>query len=130
MRLSQYPRSVKARLREDRLMGSNGWKIALVLVLVAGAGFLAYRNTRGPKGPSKDVNFVCCATGKMYNIARDQVVGLPSVNPDTGEETLLPCSLGEDGLYRVSERNRPYVERLGEKNKFVDEQTLVVRTEG
>jgi hypothetical protein len=79
-------------------------------------------------GPIKDhIDFVCVATGKTYSLARSKVARIPERNPDTGEETLMPY-VRENGVLKVSARYRAALDRLSEKNRYVDPQTLAVRT--
>jgi len=101
--------------------------VVLLLVVAVGVYFYFGRDT----GPLPDsVKFVCVATGKVYNLSRDQVPSiLPATNPSTGEKTLIPAH-EENGKLYASERYGPGLladPELAKVNKYVDPQTLEVR---
>ena len=97
-----------------------------VVILVVAAGYATYQLTR--RGPvSSTVSLVCAATGKTFRMDRDELIMIPMRNPDTGERTLLPCHEEEGGLY-VNSRYRGALDQLGENNRYVDPETLAVRT--
>ncbi len=108
------------------VLTSRSGKILLAIVLFVGAGVLAYRNL-SQRPISRNVNFVCVATGRMFSLDRKGVVTLPAQNPKTGEATLLPCVKDADGVVRVSGRYAGALQELGAKNRYVDPETLVVR---
>jgi hypothetical protein len=109
------------------LAGNRG-KLIVIVALLLVAAVTVWFQVRGSGGLRSNVNFVCVATGKMYSLDRRSVFKLPWKNPDTGEETLLPCGAREDGSIEVSERYREAVRAMGEKNRYVDPETLVVKT--
>lgn len=106
----------------------TGKRIKLLLaggLLIAAAVALAFQLR--PRGPlSDDVNFVCAATGKTFRLDRREVSRIPARNPQTGENTLFPCYQSE-GLWYVSPRHAGGLQELGEKNRYVDPETLAVR---
>ncbi len=109
------------------LKGNRGAAIAAVLLVFAGV-FLALQFNRYRDAgllPGK-VNFVCVATGEKFAVPREQIQ-VPCRNPKSGELTLLPCYEEEGDLY-VSPRYREALIGLGEKNRYVDPETLAVRT--
>jgi hypothetical protein len=99
--------------------------LAIVVLVAAGAVGLPQLFRRPPiKG---DINFVCAETGERFALDRDKVVSVPAENPKTHETTLLPCYL-DHGVLKVSPRYRQQLQQLGEKNRYVDPQTLAVKT--
>jgi hypothetical protein len=96
-------------------------------VIVLAVGALVYAQIRGARPLPDAVKFVCVATGKTYAISRDKIKRVPLDNPDTGERTLLPC-VDRGGKLFVSERYRDSLENLGEKNHYVDPESLAVQT--
>jgi hypothetical protein len=109
------------------LLGGNKSKIWLSVVLLLAAGALFYYQFRGSGGLDDEVNFICVATGKMYWVDREEAPTIPVKNPKTGDKTLLPCYL-KDGVLHVSPRYRDDLMKLGEKNQYVDTDTLAGRT--
>ena len=98
-----------------------------VLVVAIGIYWFFGRSSEPLRG---SVEFVCVATGKIYPIAQDKMPSiLPAKNPDTGSPTLLPCEKVDGKL--VVMRRHAYLLRepeLEKANKYVDPQTLEVRT--
>jgi hypothetical protein len=102
-------------------------KLILAGALLVAAVVILLVQLRG-EGPLPDeVTYVCVATGRTYNLDRDEVKWIPHENPDTGEETLLPGLKKEDGMY-LDPYYRAALKRLGDANKCVDPETLKVRT--
>jgi hypothetical protein len=109
-------------------LGSRG-KVAIAVALIVGAGAYVWFGSGDPTKLSDKLRFVCVSTGKFYLLSRDKVVMIPARNPDTNEETLVPCGFpDEQGVVHVMKRCRETVRILGEKNRYVDPETLVVRT--
>lgn len=98
---------------------------AAVLVVVVGA-FLYCRSVGQPLLTS-DINFVCVSTGRTYTVDRDDIDTLPLINPKTDERSLLPC-VERDGRLYADARYRGLLLKLRELNRYVDEDTLLVRT--
>jgi hypothetical protein len=93
------------------------------IIAVTGA---IYRLT--PTAPvSPTVDLVCVATGETFNIARKKLICIPMRNPRTGEATLLPCHQRNGVLY-INRRYGPTLADLGARNRYVDPETLAVRT--
>ena len=109
------------------VFASDKVKLSFAVVLLIGAGILVVWHFSRSGPISKDVNFVCVETGKTYSLTREQAALLPAENPQTHERTLLPC-VKRDGVLYVSARYRDSLLQLGERNKYVDTETLAVRT--
>lgn len=110
---------------------SKAGKVAIaVALLVVAIVLLALRGGSGEPPRADKSEFVCVATGKTFWLDRETRF-FPFENPDTGEKTLLPCHEGEDGGLYVSAGCRDLVKQLDRDgiNKYVDPQTLRVRTE-
>ncbi len=108
-------------------MGNNRTKVIFAVVLLLGAGLLVFRQYSASSGPLENrLLFVCVATGDTFTLDREDVVMIPAKNPNTDELTLLPATR-EDGELRVHARYRGSLQRLREKNEYVDPETLVVR---
>jgi hypothetical protein len=110
----------------------NGWKIALVVVLLAAAGWLGFRNIRGSDPaaifPDQDT-YVDVSTGETFVVSRTYPVSPIRVNPRTGEETLVLIYQGEEGDWFLSSHFEYLLEQVGDKNKCIDPESLKVRTE-
>ncbi len=104
---------------------ANKTKILLAVLLLIGAGSLLFAFRRASPLPDK-ITFVCVETGATFNIDRDKVYVIPARNPRTGQATLLPCS-ERNGVLYVGNHYRGALLNLGEKNHYVDTQTLAVR---
>jgi hypothetical protein len=102
---------------------------AAVVVMVGAIGYFAYQNRGEPTRVGKR-QFVCVETGKFYWFSRDDAPRiLPGTNPDTKKQTLMPVSVGEDGKLYVRERSASAMRReLAELNKFVDPETLLIKS--
>ncbi len=108
----------------------NRGKLSVLLAAVAliAVGVVVYGQLRGARVVPNTVKLVCVATGKVYSFNRDQVsTVLPARNPDTGERTLLPC-YEENGVLHVAPRYSYALTELGDKNRYVDTETLVVQS--
>lgn len=108
---------------------STWLKIGAGVVLLAIAAGVFFIQTRDPNARSDRVQFVCVETGKTYWFKRgEHSMVLPLKNPDTGQETLVPCSKDGDQLI-VSNRCRSLVKELTKQklNKVVDSDSLVVK---
>ncbi len=102
-------------------------KLALaVIILIVAVGCAAWQFTR-PGPVSHRVRLVCADTGKTYTMSRKELIAVPMRNPDTGEFTLLPCHEDESGRLVVNTRYRGALDQLGEKNRYVDRESLAVR---
>ncbi|MFH1746197.1 MAG: hypothetical protein ABIG44_04050 [Planctomycetota bacterium] len=110
------------------IFASDRVKVLLAIVFLAIAGGLIYYQISGSSAISKDVNFVCVSSGQTFDINRNTISTIPARNPKTSEATLLPCYIEEDGLLHVSPRYREELLKLGEKNQYVDTETMAVRT--
>jgi hypothetical protein len=106
---------------------ANRGKLALLGLLVLAAGAMAWRNLHTPGQLPSTIRFVCAETGKEFTLRRSDVNVVPAKNPDTGEFTLLPCGIDESGVRRVTQRSRESLATLGERNRYVDPETLEVR---
>jgi len=102
-------------------------KAILAGVLIVIAVVFVARQIWKPGALPSGVRYVCVSTGKVFTLPRDKVNLIPEVNPDTGEHTLLPCS-ERDGAVRVTSRYRDALVQLGDKNHYVDIETLLVKT--
>ncbi|RMF73597.1 MAG: hypothetical protein D6744_15420 [Planctomycetota bacterium] len=102
----------------------------IAAVVLLAAGYLFYRNM-GANDPARglpgQIPCVCVATGEIFYIDREDLTRLPAENPKTKERTLVPVAKREDGSYRVSSQSEAIVRSLGEKNKYVDLKTFVVK---
>lgn len=109
---------------------ANAGKLAIVAVLLLVAIVLLAFQGGGAPSRSGEVQFVCVATGEIFWLDRQPRI-FPFENPDTGEKTMLPCHEGEDGNIYVSSRCRKLVKEFEQNavNKYVDPETLQVRTE-
>lgn len=99
----------------------------LMGLLVIGGGFVVFRFFNPPGRLPDEINFICVETGKTYWIDRYKLVQVPAPNPETGELTLLPCTERDGQLY-LDPHYAPSLERFGERNKYVDPETLAIRT--
>ncbi len=110
-----------------RIQGSDRIKlIGAVVVLLVAAG-LAYYRLRDSGPLPNSIKMVCVATGKIFDVARDKIDGVPMKNPKTGEDTLVPC-YQRDGAWYVDPHYKKQLLDLGEKNRHVDTKTLAVQT--
>jgi hypothetical protein len=109
------------------VLTSNRGKIGLAAgcLLVAAVVYFSFGGRRGII--SSDINFVDVTTGKMYSIDRYKIKLIPAPNPSTGERTLFPCYKGPSGL-QVDGRYRESLEELGDRNHYVDPETLAIRS--
>ena len=104
----------------------NKLKIALVVVLLAGALGISLYNFRDNSPLAGDVAFVCVQTGERYSFDREDISEMPMQNPDTGEKTLLP--IVEDGDAAYVSRDYAYLlKELAEVNEYVDPATRKVK---
>jgi len=114
-----------------RVLKANPGRIALAvgLLSVLAVVFAVLQGGEQPSRPDK-VRFVCVATGKTFWLERGAEKILPRKNPQTGQQTLLPCHEGEDGRLYVSSRCRSLVKELAKEsvNQYVDPETLLVRS--
>ncbi|HOO16038.1 MAG: hypothetical protein KBH81_03430 [Phycisphaerae bacterium] len=76
---------------------------------------------------SNSVLLVCVSTGETFNITRKELVCIPMTNPRTGEATLLPCH-ERNGVLYINQRYGSILGDLGARNRYVDPETLAVRT--
>jgi len=107
---------------------TNAAKIGLAVVLLAAAVAAFLIVNRKPSPVSGDLTFVCVATGKVYQIGRSKkALIVPLENPDTHELTLLPCAKDAGGYY-ISGRYRGMLKEFGDKNRYVDTETLRLRS--
>ena len=110
-------------------MSGKQIKIIAAIVVLAVAGVLAYRSMSDETNLPTSSGFVCVETGKIFELSLDDVAMIPAPNPDTGQRTLLPCSMGDDGKYHVGEQFRGSLTgSLADVNQFVDVQSLEVKT--
>jgi len=103
----------------------RGKLILAGVVLVIAIGLFLFQ-ARGGAELTNTINFVCVATGELYKLDRGEIGGLPAVNPDTGQATLLPYA-EKDGRRFITRRKARFVEQLADVNKYVDTKTLEVR---
>ena len=99
----------------------------LVVVLLLGAGAIGWMFTGRGSGLRSDYTLICVATGERFHFNRDQITEMPALNPKTKEKTLVVCEQ-INGQWRVVPHYAAAVERLGEKNKYVDPQTLAIKS--
>ena len=113
----------------DFFKSTTGLAVIAGVILLA-AGFLFFRNL-GSNDPARglpnQIACVCVATGDIFYINREDLSEVPAENPKTKERTLVPVMKDEDGSFRVSSHRAVIVKDLGEKNKFVDLDTLKVK---
>ena len=96
---------------------------AVFLLAIACAGYRL-----APASPiSKSVQLVCVATGETFRMTRKELVYIPMRNPRTGEATLLPCH-ERNGVLYINQRYGPALADIGARNRYVDPETLAVRT--
>ena len=105
--------------------GQRGKLILAGVVLVIAIGLFVFQS-RGGAGLTDTINFVCVATGELYELDRGEIGGLPAVNPDTGQATLLPYA-EKDGRRFITRRKARFLGQLADVNKYVDTKTLEVR---
>ena len=110
------------------IFASDKAKLSLAAVLIIGAGGLLFWQFAGSGVIKNDVNFICVATGKTFSIDRKDVKSLPLENPKTGERTLLPCCMRDGVLYVDDHYARLLFDKLREKNRYVDTESLAVQT--
>lgn len=110
------------------IFASEKAKLSLAVVLIIGAGGLFIWQFVGSGAIADDVNFICVATGKTFSIDRDDIKSLPVENPKTGERTLLPCCSRDGVLYVDARYSRLLFDKLKEKNRYVDTESLAVQT--
>ncbi len=110
------------------IIKNNAGKIALGIILLAAAAAIFAFQGRDKPARSDKVLYVCVETGKTFQFERGPAV-LPRQNPETGRNTLLPCSRHDDGTLVIGSRLRATVEELDKQglNKFVDLKTLEVK---
>lgn len=106
---------------------SNAGKVSLVVVLLAAAGFFAWKNLSGGELRRPDtIDFVCVTTGKVFHLPRDgKARPIPCENPETKSITLVPC-MERDGAVYVASRYRGTLRDMKDVNKAVDVETLKV----
>lgn len=109
-------------------LGAKRAKIALIVVLFGAAGYFAYAYFLRPGPLANSLQFVCAASGERFWFSREQAFEIPMLNPRTKEPTLVPVLVDESGALYVPERYRGVLEELGEKNKFVDMESLRLKT--
>ncbi len=81
-----------------------------------------------PSSPvSRSVKLVCVATGETFEMTRKELICIPMRNPRTGEATLLPCH-ERNGVLYINRRYGPALTEIGARNRYVDPETLAVRT--
>ena len=105
--------------------GQRGKLILAGVVLVIAIGLFLFQ-ARGGAELTDTINFVCVATGELYELDRGEIGGLPAVNPDTGQATLLPYA-EKDGRRFITRRKARFLAQLADVNKYVDPKTLEVR---
>lgn len=105
--------------------GQRGKLILAGVVLVIAIGLFLFQ-ARGGAELTDTINFVCVATGELYELDRGEIGGLPAVNPDTGQATLLPYA-EKDGRRFITRRKARFLKQLADVNKYVDPKTLEVR---
>ncbi len=105
----------------------RGKLILAGVMLVIAIGLFLFQ-ARGAAELTNTINFVCVATGELYELGRGEVkgLGLPAVNPDTGQATLLPYA-EKDGRRFITRRKARFLKQLADVNKYVDPKTLEVR---
>ncbi len=107
--------------------GNTKYLIVIVAIVVVLGGW--YWMSRPEPVVDNRLPMICVESGKVFKIAREDLGPVrPFDNPETGEQTLLPFIEGEDGVRRISSRDRGYLQDLGEKNRYVDAETLVVKS--
>lgn len=90
-------------------MGAKGkfkpWHIAVLALAVAAAGVSAYimLSGRDTVRIRNRITMVDVTTGDLYNLPVP--VGIPNLNPDTGQLTLLPVRKDDQGRWVVSSRD-------------------------
>jgi len=99
--------------------------LAGVILLAAIVIFFVFPSGGGAE-LTDTINFVCVATGELYELDRGEIGGLPAVNPDTGQATLLPYA-EKDGRRFITRRKARFLAQLADVNKYVDPETLEVR---
>ncbi len=107
-------------------MSGKHIKLLLAGGLLVAAGVLLAVRFRPTAPLSEDINFICAATGHTFKLDRRELSRIPARNPKTGEYTLFPCYKSEGVLY-ISPRHSGGLRELGEKNRYVDPETLAVR---
>lgn len=106
--------------------GSKKKLILVAALLVVAVGVYWFWG-RAPQPLTGSLKFVCVATGKQYTFRRSAApAALPGTNPDTNENTLLPCSERDGKLYISGSYSRLLHDRLAEVNRYVDPDTLEV----
>jgi hypothetical protein len=108
-------------------LNGRQWKIAAAVALFAVAAIIVIRTVSGGGPLSSRISFADATTGEIVWLDRDDVTVLPAPNPATGEPTLFPCRVREDGTAVLEERYAGALERLGDRAKAVDPTTFVVR---
>ncbi len=101
-------------------------KIALAIVLLAGALGITIYSFRDNSPLAGDVAFICVQTGERYYFDRDDISEMPMRNPDTGEKTLLPIVEDGDAAY-VSKDYAYLLKEVAEVNQYVDPATRKVK---
>lgn len=107
--------------------GSQRWKIALAVLALAVTAVIAVRQLTQPSAVTNSIQLICVTTGERFTMSREAVTQVPMLHPKTNEPTLLPISANANGEFVVHDHYRGLVEEFGERNKFVDPQTLVVK---
>ena len=105
--------------------GQRGKLILAGVILLIAIGLFLFQ-ARGGAELTDTINFVCVATGELYELDRGEIGGLPAVNPDTGQATLLPYA-EKDGRRFITRRKARFLKQLADVNKYVDPKTLEVR---
>lgn len=99
---------------------------ALVIILVAATLLLAQR---GYSPVADEIHCICVETGREYFLSTSKIRGFPAPNPKTERRTLLPCERRGDRLFLL-QRFAGVLEALGEKNKYVDPESLAIQSTG
>jgi hypothetical protein len=101
------------------------------VVLLVGAGVVYWRFGQTSSVLPDHVSYVCVATGKVFRFSQATLPNsMPGRNPETGQSTLLPLTPGASAKLSVDEHYAALLEdpELAEVNKYVDPDTLEVRT--
>ena len=106
--------------------GSKKYLAAVVILAVVLCGWYLIFGRAKPVVDDR-IKMVCVETGELFRLSRAELGNaFPVVNPETKRATLLPY-VEKDGQKMLPARRRQALLDLGDLNKYVDTETLIVR---
>jgi len=114
--------------RDRRMYSGKSKFVAGIFMIVILAGLYLIWRRYDESVLSDRVSLVCVESGDIFVLARAEIRTLPARNPDTGESTLVPCVVDREGTLRVDDAFKHALQEMGERNQYVDRESLQVRS--